>query len=52
MPATLVRPLEVTDSNREGYTLPAGLDVTIRGTLVVLDGRVYRADADELKEAV
>lgn len=56
MTATLTRPLHCLDCERHGWTLPAGQEVTVRplsGSLVavVLDGRVYRADAAALAGA-
>lgn len=47
MVGMLTRPLDCVGSDRELYILPAGHVVTVRAagsrSLVVLDGRVYRA---------
>lgn len=47
---TLTQPLRVTDSNATRWTLPVGLEVAVRPlsasrSIVVVDGRVYRAEA-------
>lgn len=53
---TLTHPIDCQGCDREHWLLPSGLEVTVRPSsggrvLIVLDGRVYRADARALAGA-